>query len=100
MASVLTKLMTAEEFYEWSHRPENRDKLHELEEGEAVEKSLPGKRHCLVCGNGDWLLGSYTRQKKNGNVFPNDMGIILERDPDTVRGPDIALYLESISFDE
>ena len=62
--------------------------------------SLPGKRHCLVCGNGVWLLGTYTRQKKNGNVFPNDMGIILERDPDTVRGPDIALYLEATPYDE
>ncbi len=41
MANVLTKLMTAEEFYEWSHRPENRDKLHELsKEGE-------GGRECL-----------------------------------------------------
>lgn len=100
MASVLTKPMTAEEFYDWTHRPENRDLHFELEEGEVIEVSRPGKKHCLVCGNGVWLLGSYTRMKKNGNVFPNDMGIILEREPDTVRGPDIAVYLETIRFDD
>ena len=100
MASVLSKLMTAEEFYDWSHRPENRDKLHELEEGEVVEVSLPGKRHGLVCANGVRVLGNYTHQKQNGNVFANDMGVILERDPDTVRGPDIALYLETTPFED
>jgi Uma2 family endonuclease len=100
MASGLTKPMTAEEFYHWVHRPENRDKHFELEEGEVVEMSLPGKKHCLVCGNGVRLLGNYTHLNQNGNVIPNDLGIILERDPDTVRGPDIALYLETIAFDE
>jgi Uma2 family endonuclease len=100
MASVLSKLMTAEEFYDWVHRPENRDKHFELEEGEVVEVSRPGERHGVVCGNGVWLLGNYTRQRKKGYVCSNDTGLILERGPDTVRGPDISLYVESRKFDQ
>ena len=30
----------------------------------------------------------------------NDSGVILERDPDTVRGPDVALYEGAHSFQE
>jgi Uma2 family endonuclease len=100
MASVISRLMTAEEFYDWTHLPKNRDQHYELEEGEVVEVSRPGKKHCLVCGNTVWLLGSYTRQKKNGNVFPNDMGLVLARDPDTVRGADVAVYLETMTYDD
>ncbi len=100
MASVLTKTMTAEEFYDWVHRPENRDRQFELEEGEVVEMSRPGKKHCLVCSNTVRILGNYTHSKKNGNVFSNDMGIVLDRDPDTVRGGDVAVYLETTPFNE
>jgi Uma2 family endonuclease len=95
MASVLTKLMTAEEFYDFVHRPENRDRHFELEEGEVVEVSRPGERHGVVCSNGNAILWMYTRQRKKGYVCANDTGLVLEREPDTVRGPDIALYLES-----
>jgi Uma2 family endonuclease len=100
MASVATKSMTAEEFFEWSHRPENRDRHFELEEGEIVEMSLPGERHGVVCGNASWILGGFTRQRKKGYVCANDTGLILERDPDTVGGADVALYEESKRYDE
>jgi Uma2 family endonuclease len=35
-----------------------------------------------------------------GYVCSNDMGIVFERDPDTVRGPDVALYLDLRRYDE
>ena len=95
MASVLPRLMTAEEFHDWTHRPENRDRHFELEEGEVVEMSLPGERHCAVCSNANGILWTYTRERKKGYVCSNDMGLILQRDPDTVRGPHVAVFLES-----
>lgn len=98
MAGLTT--MTAEEFYDWANLPENRNRLFELEKGEIVEMSRPGERHGVVCGNIAWVLGSYVRQRKAGYVCSNDMGIILERDPDTVRGPDIVVYLEARKYDE
>lgn len=100
MASVLSKLMTAEEFYDFANRPENRDRHFELEEGEVVEVSRPGERHGVVCGNANGILWSYTRQRKKGYICSNDTGLVLEREPDTVRGPDISLYMESRKFDE
>ena len=99
MASVLTKLMTAEEFYDWTHRPENRDKHFELEEGKVVEVSRPGDRHGTVCGLAAFILIGYTRAIKKGHVTTNDTGIVLARDPDTVRGADVALYLEKVKLD-
>src|SRR5262245_36917307 len=92
MATVESKLMTAEEFYEWANRSENRDKYCELERGEIVEMSRPGKRHGLICANGVGIRLNYTMQRKKGYVCSNDTGIVVERDPDTVRGPDIMLF--------
>src|SRR5579862_7986819 len=92
MATVETKLMTAEEFYDWSNRPENRDKNCELERGEIVEMSRPGKRHGLTCGNTSRILGNFAVQRKKGYVCSNDTGVVVEREPDTVRGPDIMFF--------
>lgn len=100
MATVATKTMTAEEFFDWAHRPENEDRHCELEQGEIVEMSLPGERHGVVCGNSTWILGGYTRQRRKGYVCCNDTGLILERDPDTVRGADVALYAESLTYQQ
>src|SRR5688572_12081832 len=45
MAGVLTKPMTAEEFFDWVHLPKNRDRHFELEKGEVVQVSRPGEKH-------------------------------------------------------
>src|SRR6266478_3488347 len=100
MATVATKPMTAEEFYDWANLPENADNHFELEHGEIVPMPRPGERHCVVCGNATGLFWNYTRQLGRGRVCPNGMGIILERDPDTVRGPDVAIYLSGRSYAE
>jgi len=92
--STATILLTADEFFDFTHRPENRDRMFELEEGEIVETPTPGERHGVVCGNIAFLLGLLIRTIKRGRVLPNDTGLILDRDPDTVRGPDISLYTD------
>lgn len=100
MATVQTKPMTAAEFYEWTHRPENRDKRCELERGEIVEMSRPGKLHGLVCGNVARILGNYCFQRKKGYVCSNDTGVLVERDPDTVRGPDVMLFEDAATVEQ
>ncbi len=92
MAIGTTALLTAEEFYDFVHRPENRDRHFELEEGGIVEMPPPGEMHCGVCANVTGLLFMYCRERKKGHVCSNDMGLVLEKDPDTVKGPDIVLY--------
>jgi Uma2 family endonuclease len=94
------KLMTADEFYDWVLRPENQDRQFELVRGEVVEMSRPGERHCVICGNVGWVLNNYVRQRRRGRVLSNDPGIILEKDPDTVRGPDVAFFDDVKPYDQ
>jgi Uma2 family endonuclease len=98
MTTTLTRLMKAEEFYEWANRPENAPKSYELERGEVVEVSRPGEQHGFVCGNVIYVLGGYVRQVRKGYVCGNDTGIIWERDPDTVRGPDVILSDKMVRY--
>ncbi len=100
MATVATKPMTAEQFYEFSHRPENRDHVFELERGEVVEMSRAGKRHGLVCLNVGGILRNFATARKKGYACSNDTGVIVEREPDTVRGPDISFYEDTSVFEE
>jgi len=90
--------MTADEFYDWSHRPENEGRSWELERGEVVEMPSPGRRHGIVCGSVVRLLGNYLYDRRQGYLCSNDTGVVLERNPDTVRGPDVMVFDRSIAF--
>jgi Uma2 family endonuclease len=92
MASVATKLMSAEEFCDWVHQPENRDRYFELERGEIIEMPPPTHLHGFVCGNLAGILRDYALRRKRGYTCTNDSGVILDRNPDTVRGIDVAFY--------
>lgn len=91
-------LMTADQFYDWCNRPENADRQFELVRGRVVEMPVPMKIHGVVAGDVAYFLGHYSRQRRKGYVTTNDAGTILERDPDTVRGPDVAYYTDASSF--
>jgi Uma2 family endonuclease len=94
------KLMTADEFYDWVLRPENQGRHFELVRGEVVEMSRPGELHGVICANVAWVLNNYVRQRRRGRVLSNDPGIILEKDPDTVRGPDVAFFDDTRPYDQ
>ncbi|HZT83187.1 MAG TPA: Uma2 family endonuclease [Gemmataceae bacterium] len=100
MATVATQRMTAEEFWEWASRPENQDRRHELEEGVPVEMPSPGELHGVVCALVVHLLWRYVLQYGKGYVCCNDTGLLVQRDPDTVRGPDVILFPDSRPLDE
>jgi Uma2 family endonuclease len=85
-------LMTADEFFDFVNHPENRARIFELVRGEVIELSRPTRIHGRVCINTGFALETFARKKKKGYVVSNDSGVILERNPDTVRGPDIAYY--------
>lgn len=93
-------LMSADDFFDWVHRPENRNRRFELERGEVVELSRPGERHGVVCMNVGRILSNFAFQRRKGYVCGNDTGLILDRDPDTVRGPDVLLYDELRRYDQ
>lgn len=91
MSQTTTNVMTAKEFFAWCHRPENRDKRCELERGRVLEMPPPGQRHGCIQMNGGFILNRYIRQQRKG-CLSGDAGVLLEHDPDTIRGPDIAYY--------
>jgi Uma2 family endonuclease len=95
MSSISQQLMTAEEFLEWTHREENQDRFFELERGEVIEMPPPGKLHGFICANIVWLLRTYAAQQGRGYVCSNDAGVVTERNPDSVRGPDISYYIDA-----
>src|SRR5438105_8974717 len=100
MATVQTKLLTAEEFYEWANRPENRGRQCELERGRIVEMSRPGKLHGMVCANVARILGNFAVARQRGYVCSNDTGVIVERAPDTVRGPDVLFFEDADTVED
>ncbi len=97
---AVTKLMSAVEFFDWIQRPENEARHFELVRGEVVEVSRPGERHSVVCGNVSFVLNLYVRQRGDGLVGTNDPGVIVERGPDTVRGPDVVFFQKSKVYEE
>jgi Uma2 family endonuclease len=100
MTTATRQRLTAEEFYEWTNRPESGGRHHELERGEVVEIPRPRELHCLSCANITRILGNYVFQRRKGYVLSNDVGIVWERNPDTVRGPDVVLYDQWRSYED
>ena len=100
MATATTPKMTAEEFYEWANRPENEDRRFELEDGEPVEMPSPGEAHAMVCWFVIKVLTDFVVRRGGGQILTNDCGLIVRRGPDTVRGPDVILFLETRTPDE
>ena len=80
--------MTAEQF---GQRPDP-GYPEELVRGRVVAKSVPDRRHGYVCGTAVRIFGNFVDAREIGRVLCNDSGVITERDPDTVRGADVAYY--------
>lgn len=89
MSTVAQKLISADEFFRMPEPPDGSKQ--ELVQGEIVTKPPTGYRH----GNVQLAIGSILRQfvlaHSLGGVAV-ESGVRTERDPDTVRGPDVAFW--------
>jgi Uma2 family endonuclease len=85
--STRTRLVTADEFLVWPDEPGFRQ---ELIRGEVVTMSLPGGEHGEVALEIAYLILGHVKAHKLGKVYAAETGFIVERDPDTVRGADVA----------
>lgn len=89
MSSVAAKLITAEEF---SRRPQPADgSKEELVKGVVVTMPPPKGRHGYVQLKIGRKLGNFVEDNRLGWVV-TESGTMIDRDPDTVRGPDVAYY--------
>ena len=79
-------LVTADELL----RMPDDGKRYELIEGELIQMAPAGLRHGEIAATIALLIGNHVRQNDHGSVFVADPGFFLQRDPDTVRAPDVA----------
>ncbi len=90
MTTVIQKLMTAEEFF---LLPEPKDgSLQELVRGIVVTMPSPGRRHGVCCSKINRRIGNFVDDHQSGTVCSNDTGFVSEREPDSVRGPDVSYW--------
>jgi Uma2 family endonuclease len=100
MATVESKLYTAEEFWEWQTKHGKEDALYELDRGVLIEMPSPGELHGVICALVAHLIWGYLFKRGRGYACGNDTGLLLARNPDTVRGPDIMVFCESKSLED
>lgn len=79
-------LVTADELARMSFP----DKQVELVRGVVIVREPPGTWHGRVAGRFFRRVEDFARARGLGEVFPQDTGFKIARDPDTVRGPDLA----------
>src|SRR5262245_66308871 len=89
MATAAQKLLTAEEFALLPAPPDGSKQ--ELVRGVIVTMPPPGFRHGLRQVRVASLLDHYALSTRRGRVTV-ETGVITERDPDSVRGPDVSLW--------
>ncbi|MGH7135244.1 MAG: Uma2 family endonuclease, partial [Pirellulales bacterium] len=87
MATTET-LLTAEEYL---RLPDNGCPT-ELVRGRVISVNVPNFHHGLLCNRLGRLIGNYGEDHQLGYTLNNDAGVITERDPDSVRGPDVSFY--------
>jgi len=83
---VTTTLVTAIDLARMGARGER----FELIRGELKEMSPVGDDHALVVTNCARHFGNFIDEAQLGRLYTGDPGIFLERNPDTVRAPDLA----------
>lgn len=80
-------LMTAEEFV----RKHGGDYV-ELIDGVVEPIPMPKPRHGQVCAKATILLGNFVEDRGLGVIFSNDTFVVVQRNPDKVRGADVAYW--------
>jgi Uma2 family endonuclease len=80
--------ITAEEYL----RLAPSDRPSELVRGRIVVMNPPFSAHGYWCRQIARILDDFVRKQDLGRVITNDGGVITKRDPDTVRGADVAYY--------
>ena len=63
---------------------------YELLRGTLVSEPVPGRLRGRTVARISKLLSNFVDSKRLGVVYTGDTGFVLARQPDTVRGPDVA----------
>ncbi len=88
MAITATELLTADDLL----RLDSQGTRGELIRGVFHEIMSSGLEHSKIAAKLTVLLGIFVMPRNLGTLATSDLGVWLERDPDTVREPDIAYF--------
>jgi Uma2 family endonuclease len=89
--STTTRLITADELLVMPHRDEHGNHcLLELIRGEVRRMSPTGITHGVFCNELGIEIGGFVKANDLGVVCGAETGFIVERDPDSVLGADVA----------
>lgn len=88
MTTADTKLLTADDLL----RLHSECVRGELIQGVLFETMPTGREHGEIAANTAFELLTFVRPRRLGVVTTSDSGVRLERDPDTVREPDVAYF--------
>ncbi len=88
MTTAKPQLLTADDLL----RLDSQGVRGELIRGVLYETMPTGRQHGKIMAKLTIHLGSFVEQRRLGSVEVGDVGVWLERDPDTVRAPDIAFF--------
>ena len=92
-----SRLLTADELL----RLYSQGVRGELIRGMLCESKPTGREHGQIVVNLVILLGTFIKLRQLGSLTASDSGVWLERDPDTVREPDVAYFsAEKIPLDQ
>ena len=86
MTVTTEKLLTAEDL----HHLSSQGVRGELLRGVLCETMPAGIRHGKTVANLTILLGAFVKPHGMGTIVASDAGFLLEKEPDTVREPDVA----------
>ena len=88
MTTTAQKLLTADDLL----RLDSEGVRGELIRGVLHETMPAGYAHGKIVMNLGILLGLFIKPRRLGSLIASDSGVWLERDPDTVREPDVAYF--------
>lgn len=84
---VSTHLSTADDLLNLDGKEEH----FELIQGKLIQVMSPSPKHAMFVANLTSLLWNHVNSTRIGQVFAGDPLVLVDRDPDTVVGPDIAV---------
>jgi len=92
--------MSVEEYWDFVNLTENHDRHFELIRGEVFEMSRPSRIHGMVMNFIAVQLTLWLMKGNSGSIATGDSGVVLDRDPATVVGPDVAYFTDADNIDE
>ena len=89
--STTTRLITADELLVMPPHDENGNQCRfELIRGELKVMSLAKPLHGVICSRLNFRLSNFVEENDLGETFGAETGFLVESNPDSVLGPDVA----------